>query len=155
MRFPDPGAAEAAATEMAAKDRQSGTFPRRPVTIYGHPEATASPYDSAGDVVVRSFTVHGPYVLYQFARAAADHSSNALVEDTLIDQEGLIDQFVPTDPAKLADLPRDPTGQLLARTLWAPDNSGGGRGYWSVAAGRRVAALRRGPHQIGSPLPRS
>jgi hypothetical protein len=44
-----------------------------------------------------------------------------LVENALGNQERLIDQFVATDPAKLADLPLDPTGKLLARTLSTSD----------------------------------
>jgi hypothetical protein len=126
MRFPDPGAAKTAASEMAAMDLRSGVSPRRPLTIYSHPEATASASDDDSAVTVRVFTAHGPSVLYQFAQADAEHSSASLTELMLTDQERLIDQFVPTDLAKLADLPADPTGQLLARTLWAPDRSGSG-----------------------------
>lgn len=142
LRFPDPAAAAAAATEMAAKDLGSGATPRRPLAIHGHPEATASVFDNADGAVVRSFAAHGPYVLYQFAEAAdtdssaAEDSSMSLTEVALNVQERLIDQFVPTDPAKLTELPRDPTGQLRARVLPSPGNIGGGAavGAWGPAA---------------------
>ncbi len=64
-----------------------------------------------------------PYVLYESARSKKGDSTNfppqaaQLVETAIGFQERLIDQFVATDPAKLADLPLDPTGKLLARTL--------------------------------------
>jgi hypothetical protein len=128
MRFPDPGAATAAATEMRVKNRQAGDAPRSPIVIHNHPEAVASAHDYLDDrIVVDSFTAHGPYVLYQGAQSTKAHSEALpppavhLVEYALGQQKNLIDQFVSTDPAKLADLPLDPTGKLLARTL-APSN---------------------------------
>ena len=123
MRFPDPPSAAAAAQEMAATPAGEQ---RRPVTILDHPEANAAAYArDDGGVAVRSFTAHGPYVFVQLAIANHDydneHSAGLMVGATLTQQARLIDQFAPTDPAKLADLPKDPSGWLLARVLWAPD----------------------------------
>jgi hypothetical protein len=45
-----------------------------------------------------------------------------LASSALDSQKKRLDQFQPTPLDKLADLPLDPTGQLMAHTLWAPDN---------------------------------
>jgi hypothetical protein len=130
LRFPDPAAADAAAREMAAKSPgpADAATPGRPTPIWGNPDALAASYNvPRGAEVVQSFTPHGPFVLFQHARA--DRSGilapnpEALVQQCLDQQKRLIDEFTPTDAAKLADLPKDPTGQLLARTLWAPDGA--------------------------------
>ncbi|MCV7398570.1 hypothetical protein H7K24_00145 [Mycobacterium fragae] len=128
MRFPDPGAAAAASAEMAAKNAQIEDPPRSPIAIENYPEAAASAHDALGEkTVVDSFTAWGPYVLYQDAQSrkssAPDLAPEAalLVEFVLGHQEKLLDQFAATDPAKLANLPLDPTGKLLARTLPTSD----------------------------------
>jgi hypothetical protein len=128
MRFPDPDAAAAAATEMAAKTGELRDPPRSPINIHDQPETHASSYDYPGDqVVIDSFTAHGPYVLYQNAQSNKNEFSDLdpqaaeLIAGALISQKNLIDQFPATDPAKLADLPLDPTGKLLARTLPTSD----------------------------------
>lgn len=129
LMFPDPGAAAVAAGEMAAKlPLPPGASGRQPVPIGDQPEAVATGYATTdGGHTVQSFTAHGRYVLYQSAHTVgADRSTYAaaeLVSGVLYPQEQLIDRFIPTDSAKLAELPKDPTGQLLAHTLWAPDNS--------------------------------
>uniref|UniRef100_UPI00403840E0 DUF7373 family lipoprotein n=1 Tax=Mycobacterium sp. Marseille-P9652 TaxID=2654950 RepID=UPI00403840E0 len=134
--------AAAAAGEMAAKSERvssvprAGDSPRRPVPILDHPEATAWAYNRAdGAVAVQSFAAHGPYVFYQLAAANRDYDNEfearQLVSGALGDQGRAIDRFLPTDPAKLADLPVDPSGQLLARVLWAPDGKvPRGAGTW-------------------------
>ncbi|MGB6208398.1 DUF7373 family lipoprotein [Mycobacterium sp.] len=126
LRFPDNDSAGAAAREMADQYPHADA-PPRPVTIERHPEAIATLYDSAdGGVSAASFTARGPYVLVQQLQIEDRYDAGTapvLIGLTLDKQEPLIDQFKPTDTAKLVDLPRDPTGQLLARTLRAPDGS--------------------------------
>lgn len=126
LRFPDADSANAAAREMADKYGYGDRRPQ-PAPIDGHPEAIATLYgDVDGSVSAASFTPHGPYVLFQGVQLEDRNDSAAaplLIKWTLDKQEPLIDRFAPTDSAKLADLPKDFTGQLLARTLWAPDNS--------------------------------
>jgi hypothetical protein len=144
MRFPDPGAAAAAAAEMAGKTAELADPPRSPIQIHDQPETHASAYDYLGDqIVIDSFTAHGPYVLYQKAQSKkeqfADLPSQAeeLIVSALISQKSLIDQFPATDPAKLPDLPLDPTGKLLARTLATSDGSAA----WLVGVWRPRAWL--------------
>ena len=127
LRFPDPPAAAAAAGEMAAKAPEIGVSPGRPTPIPGSPQALAKTYDMEdGSRRVDSFTAHGPYVLYQSARTAAAFlgtDSATLVNGILTLQKRRIDEFAPTELTEMPKLHLDPTGQLLARTLWALDNS--------------------------------
>ena len=94
--------------------------------IPGHPEAVASAYTfTTYDnkqlwFVVDSFTAHGSYVLQQRAELVdGAEAATRLVGSALDLQQPRVDAFVPTDPAQLANLPRDPTG-LLAKTLPVP-----------------------------------
>ncbi|KRQ20729.1 MULTISPECIES: DUF7373 family lipoprotein [Mycobacteriaceae] len=126
LRFPDPAAADAAATEMAAvESSRPDQPPAEPVTVNSTPEARAVAYtlpDGLKKVV--SFTAHGPYLLYQEGQASQaflGKSAANLVDGALIIQKRRIDEFSPTPPAAMRDLPLDPSGQLLARTLIAPD----------------------------------
>lgn len=114
--FPDAASATDAATQMAALPAPRG--PRTPFPIPGHPEALGSTFDSGdGAHYVDSYTAHGPYVLYQFVNSQESVNGAAdLVAATLARQVPRIDEFEPTDPAKLGDLPIDPTG-LYAATL--------------------------------------
>ncbi len=129
LRFPDDAAATAAAGEMVAKNPQVGDSPGRRVSFLLHPETIAFAYDIAdGGTVVRSYSAHHAYVLYQHATVryrppdiTSAQWAEVMVAATLDGQASLIDRFIPTEPGKLADLPMDPTGQLVARTLWAPD----------------------------------
>jgi hypothetical protein len=130
MRFPDPDAAGAAATEMAAKTGELTDPPRSPINIHNQPEAHASSYDYPGNqIVIDSFSAHGSYVLYQNAQSNKNEFSDLepqaaeLIAGVLISQKNLIGQFPATDPAKLVDLPLDPTGKLLARTLPTSDET--------------------------------
>ena len=127
LRFPDPGAATAAATQMAAAFTPwAGSTPPQPVALTGLPETIAVTFtmpDQAQRIV--SFTPHGAYVFYTVVQV----SDYLLGADTgnlsrgIIDlQKKWIDQFTATDLPALKDLPLDPTGQLLAKTLAAPDN---------------------------------
>ncbi len=126
LRFPDNSSADAAAREMADQYPHGDLRPR-PAPIEGHPEALSTSYDGPdGATFATSFTPHGPYVLIVGA-VILDRNEAAtapiLIGLALDKQEPLIDKFTPTDQAKLDQLPKDFTGQLLARTLWAPDNS--------------------------------
>lgn len=126
LRFPDVDSASAAAHDMADQYPHADTSPR-PVTIDRHPDAIAALYDFPdGGVGAASFTPHGPYVLVQELQIEDRYDAGAapvLIGLTLDKQLPLIDRFQPTDIAKMVELPRDPTGQLLARTLAAPDGS--------------------------------
>ena len=137
MRFPDPAAAAAAATEMAAQlEPPLNSSPPESFGVPGHPEAAARTWKLGdGTPVVMSFTPHGFYVLHQYARTQESVDVAAqLVAKALDLQAPRIDKFVPTDPAKFADLPIDPTG-LYARTLPIPPDQGTVHaGVWPPAA---------------------
>lgn len=129
LRFPDPAAAQAAAAEIAAAlDAPGhGESPREPAPIPGHPDASAVSYtDFGGTSRVRSFTAHGPYVLYQLAAPGADSAAAAreLIGDCLDQQVPLIDNFVPTPVDVLGQLPKDPSGELLPAVLTDQSNGG-------------------------------
>jgi hypothetical protein len=124
MRFPDAGAATAAADEMAAKTGALPDPPRSPIVLQNNPDAHAWAHDYFEDSTrVESFTAHGPYVLYQGVQSQKSPSPDSasfaqqFAGFALDHQKQLIDRFTPTDPAKLAELPLDPTGMLLGRTL--------------------------------------
>lgn len=128
LRFPDPAAAEAAAAEMATKlPIPPGATPAGPVTLGNAPEARAVAFtypDTKTEQIV-SFTTHGPYVLYvvaQTGEAFIGKSAETLAGGITDQQKRRIDEFTPTALPVLKDLPLDPTGQLLARTLAAPSN---------------------------------
>lgn len=125
LRFPDDDAAADAAAEMAATEAsRPGGSPAETVTIGNTPEARATTSTLDGAVTVVSFTAHGPYLLYQKAQTAdllMGSSALNLVDGALVTQKRRIDEFTPTDPSAMKDLPLDPSGQLLARTLIAPD----------------------------------
>lgn len=126
LRFPDPGAAEAAAAEMAGvESARPDQPPAEPIAVNSTPEARAVTYTlEDGLTKVVSFTAHGPYLLYQegqTSEAFLGKSAVNLVDGALIVQKRRIDEFSPTPPDAMRDLPLDPSGQLLARTLAAPD----------------------------------
>lgn len=99
-----------------------------------HPDFYASASDSDG-AVVRGFTAHGPYVLYQLVAAPETVTACDNVIRTVENQLDLIDHYVPTDPAKMAaDLPNDPTGYLKARTLQSSDDRRPFNGGWRPEA---------------------
>ena len=133
IAFPDPPAAVAAATDMADRDPgpSGGSNPQR-VEVPGHPDARAVSYEVDGDsTVVHSFTPVGTVVLVQFAQAPTDTfittgrfspRAISLVQSALNKQKSLIKDYTPTPADKMADLPLDASGWLLARTLTTPDN---------------------------------
>jgi hypothetical protein len=111
MRFPDAGAASAAANEMAAAE------PARPTAIAHHREAVALVVTMPRGFIVESFTPRGPYVLYQWVQTRRTLEEATGLVAAILDLQGpRIDAFTPTDPARLAELPIDPTG-LMAHTL--------------------------------------
>lgn len=132
LRFPNPAAAAAAVQEFSAAAATEAVLipPVTPASIAGHPDTAAfshiyeQPAKNLKWTVLRAFTVRGPYVLVQTAQATESlDTAAALIAKTLDLQGPLIDQFTPTDAARLADLPIDPTG-LLARTLpVSPDDA--------------------------------
>jgi hypothetical protein len=128
LRFPDAQSAAAAAAEMLAKTpplRGIQPWPAEPLP--NAPESLAVTYDLPDSIRrVDSFTAHGVFVLYQSARVDLRYFQDAsvTVSAMLNKQKKRIDEFTPTEPSALPSLPMDPTGQLLARTLWAPDDAG-------------------------------
>jgi hypothetical protein len=130
MRFPDAGAASAAAKEMAAAE------PARPTAIAHHREAVALVVTMPRGFIVESFTPRGPYVLYQWVQTRRTlEEATSLVAGILDLQGPRIDVFTPSDPG----LPVDPA-RLLAHTL--PPAVGG-------VLRARGAALRAGSGQGG------
>ena len=135
LQYPFPQTATDAAEALAAGalnvvDHGGGpamTEPVRPVPIPGHPEATGALMKRLeGTASVHELTVisaRGPYVLIQVVQFATPERAAELAGRILDLQVPLIDTFVPTEPAPLASLPRDPSG-LLARTV--PLKSGQG-----------------------------
>lgn len=125
LRFPDAGAATAAAADLAAAVAELSPALDHPVPIARHSAARATTYSYNADtnpdqpVTVYSFTPHGQYVLSQLVYAPQQDGAAATIAATLDAQVPRIDQFVPTDPAQFATLPVDPTG-LLSHTMSPP-----------------------------------
>ena len=128
LQYPFPQTATDAAEALRAGalnvvDHGGGpalTEPIRPVPIPGHPEATGALMKRLeGTASVHELTVisaRGPNVLIQVVQFATPERAAELAGRILDLQVPLIDTFVPTEPAPLASLPRDPSG-LLARTV--------------------------------------
>jgi hypothetical protein len=111
MRFPDAGAAAAAAAEMIAAE------PARPTAIAHHRDAVAQVLVMPRGFIVESFTPHGPYVLYQWVQTRNTLEAASNLVAGILDRQGTrIDAFTPTDPSRLGQLPTDPSG-LMAHTL--------------------------------------
>lgn len=111
------GALNIAVIEQA--DGPVPTEPVRAVAIPGHPGISgALMARPEGTEIVHELTVvsaRGPHVI-QVIQFATPEREIELAGRILDLQVPLIDTFVPTEPAPLASLPRDPTG-LLARTV--------------------------------------
>ncbi len=130
LQYPYPRTAELAAEGLAAgaldvvvTDRAGGPVPTEPVRaipIPGHPEATGALLTRPeGTTTIHELTVvsaRGPHVLIQVVQFTTPERAAELAGRILDLQVPLIDTFVPTGPAPLATLPRDPSG-LLARTV--------------------------------------
>lgn len=149
LRFPDPASAADAAREMAATTppgelKLVSTVPElastsKTLTSPWQP-ANCTEFDSAqlgfaasamldNRAVLRTFTAHGPFVLYQFIIRSSVVDACGVATRTLLAQQPLIDRYVPTEPAKMSGLPIDPSGHLWARTLW---ESGDSHTPWSA-----------------------
>ena len=126
LRFPDPGAAAAAAADFGDIAAKTGEGVQR-AQIPGHPDAQAASYtQTEGSTgkrwsAVRAFTAHGQYVFMQLAQAVDGMDpAVGLVAKTIDLQGPVIDKFRATDLSEFGDISLDPTG-LLARTLPVPD----------------------------------
>lgn len=126
--FPETAASVAqglseGALNIVVVDNATGPVPSEPVRsvpIPGHPGVSGAlmAYPD-GDKTVHELTVissRGPNVLIQVIQFATPEREIELAGRILDLQVPLIDKFVPTEPAPLASLPRDPSG-LLARTV--------------------------------------
>lgn len=135
LRFTTAAAAADVAGDTAALyARTTGTPHGGTVSIPGGRLTLAFASETAEGAELHSVTPHGPYVLFQYARSKQGvNDAITLVSKTLDMQEPLIDQFVPDDPSRFADLPTDETG-LLSRTLPDPDVPAGGFVYQPRAA---------------------
>lgn len=126
LRFPDPVTAAAAAAQMAAANPPPVGTTGVPTSIDFHPDALATRYQIGEQAFsAQSFSAHGSYVLYQKATATSEFLSatpELMISEDLTSQLRMIDQFDPTPPDQLSALPKDPSGQLLAKALWSQDN---------------------------------
>jgi hypothetical protein len=126
--FPETAASVAkglteGALNIAVVENASGPVPSEPVRsvpIPGHPGVSgALMTHPEGTEIVHELTVvssRGPNVLIQVIQFATPEREIELAARILDLQVPLIDTFVPTEPAPLTTLPRDPSG-LLARTV--------------------------------------
>ena len=120
--FADPDAAKAAAREFgdAAAAANGGNGSQHDIPGRSDTTAIASTFEESGLPplpMVLAVTPHERYVLIDSVRSPDGvEVATAMVTKTLELQLPLLDTFTPTDPAKLSDLPLDPTG-LVARTL--------------------------------------
>ena len=113
----------AGALNIAVVDNADGPVPSEPVRsvpIPGHPGISgALMAHPEGTEIVHELTVvsaRGPHVLIQVIQFATPEREIELAGRILDLQVPLIDTYVPTEPAPLSALPRDPSG-LLARTV--------------------------------------
>ena len=127
LRFPDPGAAAAAATEFGdiAAKTGDGRAARADPGSPRHARRRAIPQTEGSTGkrwgAVRAFTPHGQYVFMQLAQAVdGTDPALGLVAKTMDLQGPVIDKFRATDLSEFGDISLDPTG-LLARTLPVPD----------------------------------
>lgn len=139
LRFPGPDQAKIAAAEMVEK--LPGALPFRELPIPDRPTSVAKGYQSGGNGYVESFTAYGPYVLYQSLTVESNEwnpypHAASLISSILQLQQTRLDHFQPTDPAKLGELPKDPTGELFPRVLKAIDGNiaGMSAGVWRPTA---------------------
>lgn len=131
LELASPADATAAIADMAAKGASltmpfdTKPVPTQPVSIPRYPATTALSYTWTAHYpepggprfTVTALSAHGQYVLAQ-AATAADNADRAaqLIATTLDVQQPLVDQFKPTPPDQMAQLPLDPDG-LMARTV--------------------------------------
>lgn len=131
LELASPADATAAIADMAAKGVSltmpfdTKPVPTQPLSIARHPATTALSYNWTAHypepggprVTVTALSAHGQYVLAQ-AATSGDKADTAaqLIATTLDLQQPLVDQFKPTPPDQMAQLPLDPDG-LMAHTV--------------------------------------
>lgn len=119
LRFPNPDAAAAAASDFYAQDRAAhDPSAKLDIPVPGHPEARAFQFTMPdGAFATIAVSAHGPFVLVQGAttQETADVSMQ-LASKTLGLQASRIEGFKPTDPGQFATVQIDPDG-LLSRTV--------------------------------------
>jgi hypothetical protein len=113
LRFPDPAAAADTAQQLltqvpAPVSRAPIAVPRYETTALSGTEVTPT-----GRHAVEAFLPHGPYLLYAWGESAQSPDDAAQLVAALLDRQiPKIDAFVPTDAAKLVELPIDAAGYL-------------------------------------------
>ncbi|MBF6170497.1 DUF7373 family lipoprotein [Nocardia blacklockiae] len=115
LRFPDPGAARAAAGEIDAVD--AAVSPENvPVPIPEHPEAHGHWRPSVPTLAATA--AYGDFVVSVLAgeRTTDLEALRRLASTTFTAQRTRLDDFRPTPPDRFATLPLDPDG-MLARLL--------------------------------------
>ncbi|MGW4365299.1 DUF7373 family lipoprotein [Nocardia takedensis] len=133
LRFPDAATATRAADELTettltsrgmleSEYRDEIPLPEDPETRFTRVHQTSF-YDSM------AFTPYREYVIYTSVNAPDTATTEALTVRAVQRQRPLLDTFVATDPAKYADLPRDPSGLLAL----APGSGGTATGAYSPA----------------------
>lgn len=134
MRFPDPAAASAAASQMAAAGTPALATrgSRRELQLVGNSTALAAAYPlSDGRETVTSFTAEREFLLYEeatmvpggFLQGTLLLQPDGVVGSALTFQKPKIKSFVPTPVDRLPDLPMDPSGYLMARLLDNPSGA--------------------------------
>lgn len=140
LRFATPeDAAGAAADMVSAVPPELGVPPGPPQPVANNPDVTALTFklpDASTRVI--GISARAQFLVFQSARVEDGFlgtTADLLVDGASTKQANRLDQFSPTAPDKLAALPMDPTGSLLARTLWSLDGSGPVMyGVWSPQA---------------------
>ncbi|GCB00236.1 hypothetical protein [Mycolicibacterium sp. NCC-Tsukiji] len=131
LRFPNPEAAAAAASDFYAQDRAArDPSAKLNIPVPGHPEARAFQFTMPdGAFATIALTAHGPFVLIQgtTAQESADISMQ-LAQKALDLQIPRIDDFKPTDPSQFATMQTDPEG-LLRLTVPTKEHIGN-QGLW-------------------------
>jgi hypothetical protein len=115
LRFPDDGAAQAAAAALEVSNWKD--FDQTvPVPLPKHPEVNARYTPGTGALATDIPT--GPFVIHLMIDAPADGIETRVADlDAALDAERvLLDTFHPTPVAEIPALPRDPDG-LLARMV--------------------------------------
>ena len=159
LAFPNQSAATAAADDMAANvTGKPLEIPGHPDARAISDEVPGpETFEPAADgelvfapigvssTVVHSFTTVGAVVLIEIAQAPNQDGSfydgnsftpdlKWLVASALSKQKSLIKDYVPTPADKLADLPMDPSGWLLSRTLIDLNDVSALGGVWKPKA---------------------
>lgn len=131
LELASPADATAAVTDMATKGASltmpfdTKPVPTQPFSIPRYPTTTALSYNWTSHYpepggprfTVTALTAHGQYLLAQAATSSDNADTAAQMIATTLDlQQPQVDQFKPTPPDQMAQLPLDPDG-LMARTV--------------------------------------